>query len=92
MRIENFRAIRKTSLSFDDGAVLTGQNDCGISSVLDVLERVHGSMGVMNSRAGMGAILPQRPSSKGPGLIYIENLYKNGVHREVCTVNPRLIH
>lgn len=38
MRIENFRAIRKTSLSFDDGTVLIGENDCGISSVLDALE------------------------------------------------------
>ena len=58
MRIENFRAIRKTSLGFDDGTVLIVQNDCGISSVLDVLERARGSMGVMNSRAGMTAILP----------------------------------
>jgi len=38
MRIENFRAIRKTSISFDDGTALIGENDCGISSVLDALE------------------------------------------------------
>jgi len=38
LRIENFRAIRKTTISFDDGTALIGENDCGISSVLDALE------------------------------------------------------
>ncbi len=38
LRIENFRAIRKTAISFDDGTALIGENDCGISSVLDALE------------------------------------------------------
>lgn len=38
MRIENFRAIRKTAISFDEGTALIGENDCGISSVLDALE------------------------------------------------------
>jgi putative ATP-dependent endonuclease of OLD family len=38
LRIENFRAIRKTVISFDDGTALIGENDCGISSVLDALE------------------------------------------------------
>ena len=38
LRIENFRAIRKTTISFDNGTALIGENDCGISSVLDVLE------------------------------------------------------
>lgn len=38
LRIENFRAIRKTFLHLDDGTALIGENDCGISSVLDALE------------------------------------------------------
>ena len=38
LRIENFRAIRKTFIHFDDGTALIGENDCGISSVLDALE------------------------------------------------------
>jgi hypothetical protein len=38
LRIENFRAIRKTLIHFDDGTALIGENDCGISSVLDALE------------------------------------------------------
>jgi putative ATP-dependent endonuclease of OLD family len=38
MRIQNFRAIRTASISFDDGTVLIGENDCGISSVLEALE------------------------------------------------------
>ncbi|MDH3939703.1 MAG: DUF2813 domain-containing protein [Xanthomonadales bacterium] len=38
LRIENFRAIRKTFINFDDGTALIGENDCGISSVLDALE------------------------------------------------------
>jgi putative ATP-dependent endonuclease of OLD family len=42
LRIENFRAIRKTTISFNDGTVLMGENDCGISSVLDALELVLG--------------------------------------------------
>ena len=39
VRIENFRAIRKTTIGFDEGTVLIGENDCGISSVLDALEK-----------------------------------------------------
>lgn len=42
LRIENFRAIRKTVISLDEGTSLVGENDCGISSVLDALERVLG--------------------------------------------------
>ena len=42
LRIENFRAIRKTDISLDDGTSLIGENDCGISSVLDALELVLG--------------------------------------------------
>ena len=38
LSIENFRAIRKTTISFDDGTALIGENDCGISSVLEALE------------------------------------------------------
>jgi putative ATP-dependent endonuclease of OLD family len=38
LRIENFRAIAKAAISFDDGTALIGENDCGISSVLDALE------------------------------------------------------
>jgi predicted ATP-dependent endonuclease of OLD family len=37
LRIENFRAIRKAMINFDDGTALIGENDCGISSVLDAL-------------------------------------------------------
>ena len=42
LRIENFRAIRKTAIRLDDGTALIGENDCGISSVLDALELVLG--------------------------------------------------
>lgn len=42
LRIENFRAIRAGTFSFDDGTALIGENDCGISSVLDALELVLG--------------------------------------------------
>lgn len=42
LRIENFRAIRKTAIGFEDGTVLIGENDCGISSVLDALDLVLG--------------------------------------------------
>ena len=38
LRIENFRAIRKATINFDDGTALIGENDCGVSSVLDALE------------------------------------------------------
>jgi len=38
LRIENYRAIRKATINFDDGTALIGENDCGISSVLDALE------------------------------------------------------
>lgn len=38
LRLENFRGIRKTTIHFDDGTALIGENDCGISSVLDALE------------------------------------------------------
>ena len=38
LRIENFRAIGKATIHFDDGTALIGENDCGISSVLDALE------------------------------------------------------
>ncbi len=38
LRIENFRAIRKTFIHLDEGTVLIGENDCGISSVLDALD------------------------------------------------------
>lgn len=42
MRIENFRAIRNSTISFGEGTALIGENDCGISSVLDALELVLG--------------------------------------------------
>ena len=42
LRIENFRAIGKTVINLDDSTALVGENDCGISSVLDALERVLG--------------------------------------------------
>ena len=42
LRIENFRAIRKTAIRLDDGTALIGENDCGITSVLDALELVLG--------------------------------------------------
>lgn len=42
LRIENFRGIRKTVIRLDDGTALIGENDCGISSVLDALELVLG--------------------------------------------------
>jgi putative ATP-dependent endonuclease of OLD family len=38
LRIENYRAIRKAAINFDNGTALIGENDCGISSVLDALE------------------------------------------------------
>jgi putative ATP-dependent endonuclease of OLD family len=38
LRIENFRALRRATINFDDGTALIGENDCGISSVLDALE------------------------------------------------------
>jgi putative ATP-dependent endonuclease of OLD family len=38
LRIDNFRGIRKATINFDDGTALIGENDCGISSVLDALE------------------------------------------------------
>lgn len=38
IQIENFRAIRKCAISFNDGTALIGENDCGISSVLQALE------------------------------------------------------
>ncbi len=38
LRIENYRAIQKAFINFDDGTALIGENDCGISSVLDALE------------------------------------------------------
>ena len=38
LRIENFRAIGEATIHFDDGTALIGENDCGISSVLDALE------------------------------------------------------
>jgi predicted ATP-dependent endonuclease of OLD family len=38
LRIENYRAIRKAFINLDDGTALIGENDCGISSVLDALE------------------------------------------------------
>ncbi len=38
LRIENYRAIRKAAINFDDGTTLIGENDCGISSVLNSLE------------------------------------------------------
>jgi len=38
LKIENYRAIRKATISFDDGTALIGENDCGVSSVLDALE------------------------------------------------------
>jgi putative ATP-dependent endonuclease of OLD family len=38
LRIENYRAIRKAAINFDDSTALIGENDCGISSVLDALE------------------------------------------------------
>ena len=42
VRIENFRAIGKTVISLDEGTSLVGENDCGISSVLEALEWVLG--------------------------------------------------
>lgn len=42
LRIENFRAIRKTSISLDERIAFVGENDCGISSVLDALELLLG--------------------------------------------------
>lgn len=42
LRIENFRAIRNSTISFGEGTALIGENDCGISSVLDALELVLG--------------------------------------------------
>lgn len=42
LRVENFRAIRRGAINFDDGTVLIGENDCGISSMLDALELVLG--------------------------------------------------
>lgn len=42
LRIENLRAIRNSTISFDEGTALIGENDCGISSVLDALELVLG--------------------------------------------------
>lgn len=38
LRIENFRAIGKARIHFDEGTALIGENDCGITSVLDALE------------------------------------------------------
>jgi putative ATP-dependent endonuclease of OLD family len=37
VRIENFRAIRETSLTLDQTTVLIGENDCGKSSILEAL-------------------------------------------------------
>jgi predicted ATP-dependent endonuclease of OLD family len=42
LRVENFRAIRRGTISLDDGTILIGENDCGISSMLDALELVLG--------------------------------------------------
>lgn len=42
LRVENFRAIRSGTISFDEGTVLIGENDCGITSMLDALELVLG--------------------------------------------------
>lgn len=42
LRIENFRAIRNSTIHFEEGTALIGENDCGISSVLDALELVLG--------------------------------------------------
>ena len=44
LRLENFRGIRKTTINFDDGTALIGENDCGISSVLDALELALGQV------------------------------------------------
>ncbi len=38
LRIDNFRGIRKAAINLDDGTALIGENDCGISSLLDALE------------------------------------------------------
>lgn len=42
LRVENFRAIRRGTISLDDGSILIGENDCGISSMLDAMEPVLG--------------------------------------------------
>lgn len=42
LRVENFRGVRGGTISFDDGTVLIGENDCGITSMLDALELVLG--------------------------------------------------
>jgi len=38
--VENYRAVRHATLSFDDTTVLIGENHCGMSSLLDALEQV----------------------------------------------------
>ena len=38
LRIENFRAIGNATTRFNDGTTLIGENNCGVSSVLDALE------------------------------------------------------
>ena len=37
IRIENFRAIRSATISFDGATVLIGENDCGRSSIMEAI-------------------------------------------------------
>src|SRR3954454_23092968 len=37
VRIENFRAIRCATISFDATTVLIGENDCGRSSIMEAI-------------------------------------------------------
>src|SRR5262245_29862324 len=42
LRIENFRAVREASLTFESSTVLFGENDCGISSIIEALVLILG--------------------------------------------------
>ena len=40
LSVQNFRALQSARVSFDQTTVLTGENDCGMSSLLDALSRI----------------------------------------------------
>lgn len=40
LEIENYRAIRRAFLSFNDSIAIIGENDCGKSSILDALQKI----------------------------------------------------
>jgi ABC-type cobalamin/Fe3+-siderophores transport system ATPase subunit len=65
LSVENYRALRRARVSFDQTTVLIGENDCGKSSLLEALGNLRSSNPLI--WLPDGAPLPSAPDRRSRG-------------------------